>query len=147
MSGSKTSSAGDSAGSPIKKGKTRKTTGGRPRLELNLHQVFKLASLGLTNPEIAAIMNCSPDTLERHHREILARGREMASASVRRKQFQLAQRGNTTMLVWLGKNLCGQKDRIEATGKNDSPLFNPVDTEAIIEHIIKASERAGKDQG
>jgi hypothetical protein len=40
----------------------------------------------------------------------------------------------------MGKNLCGQKDRFEATGADDGPLFQPVDRGDIIERIIRQVE-------
>ncbi len=33
--------------------------------------------------------------------------------SLRRKQWRAAEEGNTTMLVWLGKQYLGQKDKSE----------------------------------
>lgn len=34
---------------------------------------------------------------------------------IRSKQFELAMRGDRTMLVWLGKQLLGQKEQVEQT--------------------------------
>jgi hypothetical protein len=36
--------------------------------------------------------------------------------SLRRKQWKAAEDGNTTMLVWLGKQYLGQSDKSEVTG-------------------------------
>ena len=36
--------------------------------------------------------------------------------SLRAKQFELAMRGNPTMLVWLGKQELGQSDRQQLSG-------------------------------
>ena len=36
--------------------------------------------------------------------------------SLRAKQFELAMRGNPTMLVWLGKQELGQTDRQQVSG-------------------------------
>ena len=41
--------------------------------------------------------------------------------SLRRMQFEKAQTGNTTMLIWLGKQMLGQKDKIE-TSEENTPL-------------------------
>lgn len=31
------------------------------------------------------------------------------------KQLEVAKEGNTTMLIWLGKNICNQTDKVENT--------------------------------
>ena len=49
--------------------------------------------------------------------------------SLRRKQYTTAMDGNTTMLVWLGKNWLGQMDQPEA---------EPVDLQPIV--IQRADE-------
>jgi hypothetical protein len=33
--------------------------------------------------------------------------------SLRRKQYSIAQEGNVTMLIWLGKNWLGQTDKLD----------------------------------
>jgi DNA-binding NarL/FixJ family response regulator len=38
---------------------------GRPQLEIDGEKVKKLASMGLTVPEIAAVLECSKRTLEK----------------------------------------------------------------------------------
>jgi hypothetical protein len=70
-------------------------------------------------PEMASCLGVSLSTLEqRAHDDPVIRGiiekeRDEARASVRRKQYELAMAGDRTMLVWLGKNWLGQKDRTE----------------------------------
>lgn len=93
-----------------------------------------LASFGLTTPEIAAVLECSSDTLERNYSEQMANGKAKARASVRRKQFELAMKGNVTMLIWLGKNMLGQTDKNEVY-ERDTPFSHDVPREAIIERI------------
>ena len=85
-------------------------------------QVKKLASIGLSNAEIGAVLDCSPDTIERRFKGIMKAGREHRNASLRRKQFEVAVAGNPTMLIWLGKQFLGQADKQEVTGQNGGPL-------------------------
>ena len=91
----------------------------RPRKEVDGDKLFQLASLGLTTAEIASVLECSPDTLERNFKEEMDEGKEKCKASVRRKQFELAMAGNPTMLIWLGKQILGQRDKqdIEHSGE------------------------------
>jgi len=90
---------------------------GRPKSKVDREQVIELASFSLTNSEIAQALKTSPDTLERRFHNDLIKGREKAKASIRRKQFEIATAGNVTMLIWLGKQLLGQKDQVGITGE------------------------------
>lgn len=79
-------------------------------------RVKKLASMGLTVEEIAAVEECSKRTLERHAMDDLNTGRHMMSASVKRKQYEVGViNGDKTMLIWLGKQHCGQRDNVDST--------------------------------
>ena len=82
----------------------------RPKLLINEDQVHKLAAINCTMEEIAAVLDCSVDTLERRFAEIIKKGRDSGKMSLRRKQFEVALGGNVGMLIWLGKQLLGQKD-------------------------------------
>ncbi len=42
--------------------------------------------------------------------EAMDRGRGLGRASLRRMQWEKAEIGDTSMLIWLGKVLCGQRD-------------------------------------
>jgi hypothetical protein len=92
---------------------------GRPQLEIDGEKVKKLASMGLTVPEIAAVLECSKRTLERRFDASIKEGRERLNASLKRKQFQVAMRGNPALLIWLGKQYLGQSDKLEGPGAGD----------------------------
>lgn len=85
----------------------------RPRKQVSERQIFKLASILCTDEEIAAVLDVSADTLTRRFAEALKRGRQVGKKSLRRKQFQLAMKGDRTMLIWLGKQHLGQTDKVE----------------------------------
>lgn len=85
------------------------------KLDIDPNQVQLLASAFCTNEEIAAKLGCSPDTLTRRFADSLKRGRDSAKASLRAKQFQLAMKGNVTLLIWLGKQHLGQRDKADVT--------------------------------
>ena len=92
---------------------------GRPRkpVAFDPSQVEKLARIGCTGDEIASVLRVSRDTLDRNYAEVLKRGRDSLRVSLRRKQVQQAMKGDRTMLIWLGKQLLGQRDQqhIEAS--------------------------------
>jgi hypothetical protein len=55
--------------------------------------------------------------------EILTAARSKGKASLRRFQWQLAEKGNAVMCIFLGKNMLGQRDKHEETqGENNQPL-------------------------
>lgn len=94
---------------------------GRPKKELDVNMIEKLASIFCTNEEIATIVGCHSDTLADNFSEYLKKGRDKGKMSLRRMQWEKAQSGNTTMLIWLGKQMLGQKDKLE-TSENNEPL-------------------------
>jgi hypothetical protein len=73
-------------------------------------EVQILASYFLTDREISAVLNVPLRTLQRNFGGPLKKGRDNASGSLKRKQFQVAMGGNVTMLIWLGKVWLGQKE-------------------------------------
>ena len=101
---------------------------GRPRLEFDLDRVRLLAGIQCTNAEIAAVCGCSEDTITRRTKddpnfaEALRVGREQGKMSLRRRQWQLAMSGHAHMLIWLGKNILGQRDRLEHSGPDGGPI-------------------------
>tara|TARA_X000001382_G_scaffold130890_1_gene127628 strand:- start:3656 stop:3976 length:321 start_codon:yes stop_codon:yes gene_type:complete len=100
---------------------TEKKSVGRPKKELDINLIEKLASIFCTNQEISTIVGCHPDTLADNFSEYLKKGRDQGRISLRRMQYDKAQSGNTTMLIWLGKQMLGQKDKLE-TSENNEPL-------------------------
>lgn len=86
---------------------------GRPLKPIDPHQVELLATVGCTVDEIGAMLGVSDVTLRKRFLPVIEKGREKMKASLRRKQFERAMKGSDTMLVWLGKNLLGQRDKIE----------------------------------
>lgn len=89
----------------------------RPPIELDEDIIIKLAAIHCTMDEIAHICGCCKDVIERRP-ELMAKiykAKAEGKSSLRRHQWKLAQAGNPTMLIWLGKQLLDQKDvsRIE----------------------------------
>ena len=60
---------------------------------------------------MSAIIGVSIDTLKNRFSAIIQQGKEEGRRSLRRLQWAQAERGNTTMLLWLGKQMLGQRDR------------------------------------
>lgn len=102
--------------------KTRKKTG-RKKIEIDWKEFDKLCALGCLLEEIAAWFDCSDDTIERRVKEdhgirfaeYYRQKRGKGDIALRRKQMQVALKGDKTMLIWLGKNRLGQTDRRDVT--------------------------------
>lgn len=82
----------------------------RPRKQISETVVQRLAGIGCTMIEIASVCDCSVDVLERRFAEVIKKGRESGKASLRRQQWALASKGSVAMLIWLGKQMLGQRE-------------------------------------
>jgi hypothetical protein len=98
----------------------------RPRKKIDVEQLKKMAGIGLGVKEIAALMDCSEDTIQRRFSHHIESGRERRNGKLRMKQYELAMAGNATMLVWLGKQYLEQADKQEQSGPGGAPLSPPV---------------------
>ena len=87
---------------------------GRPKKHVDLELVEKLAHIQCTYSEIASTLGVSVDTLTRN-KDFAAtykRGAESGRKSLRRMQFESANKGNITMQIWLGKQYLAQSDYV-----------------------------------
>jgi len=100
--------------------------GGRPKKVIDYDMVEKLGSLQCTQEEIASFLKISTVTLGKDERflstykEAVDRGK----MSLRRHQWRALEAGNSTMLVWLGKQYLKQRDKFdhEVGGPDGGPL-------------------------
>lgn len=108
----------------------------RPKKIIDWETVKKLCDIHCTGEEIASIVDVSYDTLERHIKAEFAmsfadfykKHSSNGKMSLRRKQYEVAMSGNTTMLVWLGKQYLGQTDKTESNVKAEvSTLSDLID--------------------
>ena len=85
------------------------------RAPINLVEVEKLAALHVTDQEMAGWFEVNVRTIERRKKNrkfaaAIERGRAKGKISIRRMQMQMLQAGNSTMGVWLGKQILGQNE-------------------------------------
>jgi len=96
---------------------------GRPKLAIDQELFESLCQIQCTEAEIAGALKVSPDTILRWCKEIynetFAEAFKKLSAdgksSLRRAQWKAALNGNSTMLIWMGKQVLGQVDKNEVT--------------------------------
>ena len=86
---------------------------GRPKLDIDADKVEMLASFGCSTIEIARLHNCDESTIRLRFKNELERGRENMKIKLRQLQWKQAENGNTSLLIFLGKQYLGQSDRNE----------------------------------
>ena len=89
--------------------------------KLPTDKVEQLASFGCTNTEIASYFGCSESTIRRSYNEYITKGRDKGKIRLRQLQFRAAEKGNVSMLIWLGKQVLGQTD------KQEIEMIKPID--------------------
>jgi len=105
----------------------KKGEGGRPRKEVAWAQVDKLCQLHAPACEIADYLSVtdwpvSYNTLDRHAMEehgvtfgeyVRQKTASFGKIKLRQLQWKTAESGNPTMLIWLGKQMLGQTDKVD----------------------------------
>jgi hypothetical protein len=97
----------------------------RPKKEIDFELLADLCQILCTREEICSIFDMDEKTLnarlQEKYGETFSLYYKKAAAggttSLRRKQYHVAMSGNVTMLIWLGKQLLGQRDKIETIDK------------------------------
>lgn len=97
------------------KDKKPKRGRGRPKIEVPQNSVEELAARGCTVEEIAGILGVGRNTIDRNFGEQVTRGRNRLAEQLRGKQVDMALKGNVPLLIWLGKQYLGQRDKAEQT--------------------------------
>lgn len=84
----------------------------RPIKEVDVGTIEKLAAINCTTDEISSIVGIHKRTIERRYAAILEKGRAGGRTSLKRKMFEMAMGGNTTMCIWLSKQMLGYTDKV-----------------------------------
>lgn len=90
----------------------------RPKKVISQKQFESLCAIQCTQEEICNVLDVTDKTLTRwcndtynlSFSEIYAQKRDMGKVSLRRNQFKLAESGNATMQIWLGKQVLKQSE-------------------------------------
>jgi len=113
---------------------------GRPEIEIDWDQFEKLCQLHCTLNEIAGFFGCSHDTIERKVKErygktfayVWDEKSATGKVSIRRKQFEMALKGNVNMLRWLGQNILNQTDKVEQKTQIEVKQLGPKEIEEVL---------------
>jgi hypothetical protein len=90
---------------------------GRPKANIDVEVVKAMASVGATNTDIADYIGVSDVTIRNRFFDVLLKCRADRRNKLREMQWQAAQKGNTAMLIWLGKQELGQSEKVEQKGE------------------------------
>ena len=104
----------------------------RPKKVINIETVESLAGINCTVEEIATVVGCSKDTLERRYATNIKRGRENGRSSLRRMMYAKAKEGNVTMMIWLSKQLLGYTDKVEQKNEHSGANGSPIQSAVVI---------------
>lgn len=123
----------------------------RPRKDINWKAVDAMSIYQATQEEIAAFLGLSVDTLDRaakrdkgcSYADYLAQKRRAGSVLLRKWQWAAGQKKNPTMLIWLGKQYLGQKDKHEVGGPDGKgiPITNVTDVDQALLRLINESKK------
>ena len=99
-------------------------TRGRPKREIEKELFENMCEIQATEKEMCLVLGLTDKTLTRwckdtygkSFKEIYKEKRAKGKISLRRYQFQLAEK-NTAMAIFLGKNYLGQKDNPNETNE------------------------------
>ncbi len=111
---------------------------GRPEKVIDWEQFRRLCGIHCTKREIAAFFDCHEDTLDAACKRefgvtfstLYEQKADLGRISLRRNQFKAAEKGNTAMLIWLGKQWLAQTDSV-AADLNDEPIKLAYDPQKI----------------
>jgi hypothetical protein len=114
---------------------------GRPKIEFD-EKDWKLLNVCCQfkhyEEDIASLLDVSLSTMKRrirerydcsfeqYRRKILSRTKQ----NLFQKQYEVAMSGNVSMLIWLGKQWCGQTDKVENHHMIDELSFVDPDDES-----------------
>lgn len=84
-----------------------------PLADIPEEEVAELALKGAKNAEIAAFFGVDEATIGRRFAKLLTKKRSIRRMHLRGIQTDKALSGDTTMLIWLGKNELDQTDKVE----------------------------------
>jgi hypothetical protein len=102
---------------------SEQTKMGRPKKIIDQEQFEALCEIQCTQVEICSVLKVTEKTLNKWVDEtygdsfsnVFKTKSGTGKMSLRRLQFESARKGNTTMLIWLGKQYLGQSDKSEVT--------------------------------
>ena len=126
--------------SDINKAEKKKQLG-RPQKPIDEKVLANLSQINCTQEEIASILGISAMTLQRRYADLIEVNKNKGKASLRKRMYEKAMKGNDKLMIWLSKQYLNMTDRIHNTNTTE-PL--PLIIEAQAEEIKDSN---GKEKG
>ena len=105
---------------------------GRPKKDLDEDVIAKLSQIGCTQEEIGSVVGISARTLQRRFSDLVEENKNIGKASLRKRMWASALKGNPNMMIWLSKNYLGMKDRtVQETVVEPLPLIIEAKAEEV----------------
>ena len=91
----------------------------KQKIQLDIDDIRELASEGNTIEDISTLLGVSNTVIveNKEYKQAYEMGLCDMRATLRHSQFQSAKSGNTSMLIWLGKVVLGQREETVSTLK------------------------------
>lgn len=132
---------------PRAKGPPKKM--GRPKIELDLHQLKSLMRLTPSLKDTAEFFDVSEDKIEDTIKEnwgltfpeFRDKNAVQSRLGIKRKMMEKALAGDNTMLIWLSKNLLGMSDRVE---QKQEITFSNLSNEELDARIKELEAKSGR---
>lgn len=112
------------------------------REKIPVDEIEKCAKYGMPTKEIADLLGEDEYYISCAFRDELIKARAVLKQSLRGWQLQAAAKGNTSMLIWLGKQLLGQSEVIEEIVKDEFKKIDAPRLQKLIEEAQARVERA-----
>jgi AraC-like DNA-binding protein len=105
---------------------------GRPNKKVDEKVIANLSQIGCTQEEIGSIVGISARTLQRRFSDLVEENKNIGKASLRKRMWASALKGNPNMMIWLSKNYLGMKDRtVQETVVEPLPLIIEAKAEEV----------------
>ncbi len=88
-----------------------KASGWKVKKILDDKKILQMAMEDCTVEEIAYEMGVHRETLYGNYSDLMLKGRALGNKSLKWKMFQLAMKGNVSILIWLSKQRLGYRDK------------------------------------
>ena len=129
---------------PARRKPPKGSKGGKPKVEFDLKDLRELAATGNTNRTIARLLHVSEATLQARIADTpevsdaIDLGKAELERDLRTAQVKYAKKGHGTMLVWLGKQVLGQRDvrAVELTGQDGAPMELQAELRPVLEQKL-----------
>jgi len=125
------------------------------KVSIDWEEVRKMAQAHVSGTTIAAKLGISNVTLSKRIKkefgitwgDYMASMRAEGKDLIKMRQFQVAMAGDKSMLIWLGKQLLGQQDKVESTLKIPQIKLETIDQQSleVIQNNLEALQEKNEN--